>query len=57
MSSAFHDLGFRLFLRTVEVLRLPLSEEQYTRYEALAGRFHYGENHLLFSVDHLVQRT
>ncbi|WP_392893135.1 contact-dependent growth inhibition system immunity protein [Streptomyces sp. LN699] len=51
------DLGFRLLLRTVEVLQLPLTEEQYTRYEALAGRFHYGEDHLLFSVDHLVQRT
>ncbi|KOU82522.1 MULTISPECIES: hypothetical protein [unclassified Streptomyces] len=51
------DLGFRLLLRTVEVLRLPLTEEQYTRYEALASRFHYGEDHLLFSVDHLVQRT
>ncbi|MFD5411566.1 hypothetical protein [Streptomyces nojiriensis] len=51
------DLGFRWLLRTVEVLQLPLTEEQYTRYEALADRFHYGEDHLLFSVDHLVQRT
>ncbi|WP_327739887.1 hypothetical protein OG749_44560 [Streptomyces nojiriensis] len=51
------DLGFRLLLRTVEVLQLPLTEEQHTRYEALADRFHYGEDHLLFSVDHLVQRT
>ncbi|MFF4330499.1 hypothetical protein ACFYZT_28820 [Streptomyces sp. NPDC001591] len=51
------DLGFRLFLRAVEVLRLPLTEEQYARYEALGSRFQYGEDHLLFSVDHLVQRT
>ncbi|MFD6967698.1 hypothetical protein [Streptomyces sp. NPDC059979] len=51
------DLGFRLLLRTVEVLRLPLTEEQYARYEVLGGRFHYGEDHLLFSADHLVQRT
>ncbi|MEU6314875.1 hypothetical protein [Streptomyces sp. NPDC047014] len=51
------DLGFRLLLRVVEALRLPLTEDQYTRYEALAGRFHYGEDHLLFSVDHLVRRT
>ncbi|MFD8146753.1 hypothetical protein [Streptomyces sp. NPDC059708] len=49
------DLGFRLFLRTVEVLRLPLTEEQYARYENLAGRFQYGEDHLLFTVHHLVQ--
>ncbi|WP_405940801.1 hypothetical protein [Streptomyces sp. NBC_00207] len=48
------DLGFRLLLHTVEVLQLPLTEEQYTRYEALASRFHYGQDHLLFSVDHLV---
>ncbi|WP_030657281.1 MULTISPECIES: hypothetical protein [Streptomyces] len=51
------DLGFRLLVRTVEVLQLPLTEEQYTRYETLAGRYHYSEDHLLFSVDHLVQRT
>ncbi|WP_051782166.1 MULTISPECIES: hypothetical protein [unclassified Streptomyces] len=51
------DLGFRLLVRTVEVLQLPLTEEQYARYEAIAGRFHYGEYHLLFSIDHLVQRT
>ncbi|MFD5887173.1 hypothetical protein ACFWHQ_14500 [Streptomyces sp. NPDC060334] len=51
------DLGFRLLLRTVEVLQLPLTEEQYMRYEALAGRFHYDEDHVHFSVNHLVQRT
>ncbi|MET7757513.1 hypothetical protein ABZT27_22825 [Streptomyces sp. NPDC005389] len=51
------DLGFRLLLRAVEVLQLPITEAQYTRYKALAGRFHYGEDHLLFSVDHLVRRS
>ncbi|MFF3087606.1 hypothetical protein ACFVRB_21520 [Streptomyces nojiriensis] len=51
------DLGFRLFLRMVGNLQLPLTEEQYTRYKVLAGRFQYAEDHLLFSVDHLVQRT
>lgn len=51
------DLGFRLFLRTLEVLQLPLTEEQYARYQTLSGHFQYGEDHLLFSVDHLVRRT
>ncbi|MFE5620475.1 hypothetical protein ACFQ8S_00120 [Streptomyces virginiae] len=51
------DLGFRLLVRTVEVLQLPLTEEQYIRYETLAAGYHYSDDHLLFSVDHLVQRT
>ncbi|MGI5447520.1 hypothetical protein ACQEVM_17390 [Streptomyces sp. CA-243310] len=51
------DLGFRLFLRTLEVLQLPLTEERYAQYEILGSRFQYGEDHLLFSVDHLVQRN
>ncbi|MCY0951435.1 hypothetical protein [Streptomyces sp. H27-S2] len=51
------DLGFRLFLRTLEVLQLPLTEERYARYETLSSRFQYGEDHLLFSIDHLVQRS
>lgn len=51
------DLGFRLFLRIVAILGLPLTEEQFARYERLAGRFHYGQQHLLFTVHHLVQRT
>ncbi|MER7341876.1 hypothetical protein ABT403_29120 [Streptomyces sp. NPDC000075] len=51
------DLGFRLFLPIVAILRLPLTEEQYTRYESLASRFHYGEQHLLFTVHHLVRHT
>ncbi|MGW2681496.1 hypothetical protein [Streptomyces sp. NPDC001436] len=51
------DLGFRLFLRTLEVLQLPLTEERYARYEILGSHFQYGMEHLLFSVDHLVQRT
>ncbi|MFJ7157142.1 hypothetical protein ACIQUQ_19630 [Streptomyces sp. NPDC101118] len=51
------DLGFRLFLRTLQVLQLPVTEEQYTRYKSLSSLFEYGETHLLFSIDHLVQRT
>ncbi|MER5811425.1 hypothetical protein ABT143_25075 [Streptomyces sp. NPDC002033] len=51
------DLGFRLFLRTLEVLQLPLNEARYARYETLSSRFQYGEDHLLFSIDHLVQRS
>ncbi|MFJ7961395.1 hypothetical protein ACIQ62_34390 [Streptomyces sp. NPDC096319] len=51
------DLGFRLFLRTLEVLQLPVTEEQYSRYGRLGSHFQYGRDHLLFSVDHLVQRT
>ncbi|MFE7516804.1 hypothetical protein ACFU8I_37095 [Streptomyces sp. NPDC057540] len=51
------DLGFRLFLRTLEILGLPVTEEQYTRYQRLSSDFKYGADHLLFSVDHLVQRT
>ncbi|MEU9037987.1 hypothetical protein AB0D45_24225 [Streptomyces sp. NPDC048352] len=51
------DLGFRLLLRVLGILQPPLTEEQYARYETLAGRFQYSGDHLLFSVDHLVQRT
>lgn len=50
------DLGFRLFLRTLEALRLPLTEARYARYETLSNRFRYGGDHLLFSIDHLVRR-
>ncbi|MFJ7157816.1 hypothetical protein ACIQUQ_23145 [Streptomyces sp. NPDC101118] len=51
------DLGFRLFLRFLQLLQLPVTEEQYTRYGSLAGLFRYGDDHLYWSVDHLVQRT
>lgn len=51
------DLGFRLLLRALKLLQLPLTEEQYARYETLSSHFQYSENHLLFSVDHLVQRS
>ncbi|MFF4157441.1 hypothetical protein [Streptomyces sp. NPDC001678] len=40
------DLGFRLFLRTLIVYRVPISEAQYSRYEALGERFGYGEFHV-----------
>ncbi|MCH0538080.1 hypothetical protein I3F58_00585 [Streptomyces sp. MUM 203J] len=48
------DLGFRLFLRVLLVLSVPLTEEQYSRYEFLGGRFGYGEYHLL-ELDQLVR--
>ncbi|WP_175407684.1 hypothetical protein [Streptomyces sp. TRM64462] len=49
------DLGFRLFLRVLFVLSVPLTEEQYSRYEMLCGRFGYGAYHLL-ELDQFVQR-
>ncbi|MER5776757.1 hypothetical protein ABT144_21135 [Streptomyces sp. NPDC002039] len=30
---------------------------EYVRHEMLSSCFHYSEGHLLFAVDHLVQRT
>ncbi|MET8756049.1 hypothetical protein ABZW32_39050, partial [Streptomyces sp. NPDC004667] len=51
------DLGFRLLLRALKILQLPLTEAQYARYETLSTKFRYGENHLLFSVNHLIQRN
>ncbi|MEU3828180.1 hypothetical protein AB0F36_23105 [Streptomyces sp. NPDC029080] len=41
------DLGFRLLLRALVEMRVPLTEEWYTECESLAGRFGYGEFHLL----------
>ncbi|MFJ8533057.1 hypothetical protein [Streptomyces sp. NPDC093591] len=40
------DLGFRLFLRVLLALGMPLTEERYARYEALGERFGYGEFHV-----------
>ncbi|WP_433190067.1 hypothetical protein [Streptomyces sp. CA-252508] len=40
------DLGFRLFLRVLVGLSLPLTEEQYAQYEAIGARFGYGEHHV-----------
>ncbi|MFD8290584.1 hypothetical protein ACFV2B_20550 [Streptomyces lavendulae] len=51
------DLGFRLLLRALKILQLPLTETQYARYETLGSDFQYGQSHLLFSVNHLIQRN
>ncbi|MEV5955876.1 hypothetical protein AB0M11_19245 [Streptomyces sp. NPDC051987] len=40
------DLGFRLFLRVLQVLFVPLKAEQYARYEAIGERLGYGEFHV-----------
>lgn len=52
---ADHDLGFRLFLRALHALAVPLTEERYARYQALGERFGYGEFHVS-QVDHLLER-
>ncbi|MFJ9870213.1 hypothetical protein [Streptomyces sp. NPDC101165] len=41
------DLGFRLLLRTLETMDVPLAKEQYAECEALARRLGYSEFHLL----------
>ncbi len=48
------DLGFRLFLRVLVVLSVPLTEEQYARYETIGARFGYGEYHV-FQVEDLIR--
>ncbi|MFJ1606473.1 hypothetical protein ACIOHS_24315 [Streptomyces sp. NPDC088253] len=48
------DLGFRLFLRVLNTLFVPLTQERYDRYEAIGSRFGYGEYHVS-DVDHLVE--
>ncbi|WP_229864660.1 hypothetical protein [Streptomyces djakartensis] len=40
------DLGFRLFLRFLRVLAVPVTREQFERYEAIAERFAYGKYHV-----------
>ncbi|MFJ3302737.1 hypothetical protein ACIPSA_06405 [Streptomyces sp. NPDC086549] len=50
-----HDLGFRLLLRALNGLAVPLTEERYARYQALGERFGYGEFHVS-RVDHLLEQ-
>ncbi|MFF3430312.1 hypothetical protein [Streptomyces sp. NPDC002602] len=49
------DLGFRLFLRAMWALRMPLAEDQYTRYETLRRTFDYSEDYLM-QIEQLVRR-
>ncbi|MFF3018242.1 hypothetical protein [Streptomyces sp. NPDC057939] len=51
------DLAFRLLLRTVQEMRLPITEEQYARYQVLGRQFHYSEDHFIHSIEPLVQKT
>jgi hypothetical protein len=48
------DLGFRLFLRLLRVLSVPVTRGQYERYQAIGERFGYGKYHV-DEVEHLVQ--
>ncbi|MEV7997198.1 hypothetical protein AB0O67_36585, partial [Streptomyces sp. NPDC086077] len=48
------DLGFRLLLRLLAVLSVPVTPEQYERYRAIGERFGYGEYHV-DGIEHLVQ--
>jgi hypothetical protein len=40
------DLGFRLFLRVLRPLSVPVTPGQYGRYRAIGERFGYGEHHV-----------
>jgi hypothetical protein len=48
------DLGFRLFLRLLLVLSVPVTSGQYERYRSIGKRFGYGEYHV-DEIEHLVQ--
>ncbi|MEW2161818.1 hypothetical protein AB0912_02295 [Streptomyces sp. NPDC007084] len=48
------DLGFRLFLRVLAALSVPLTRERYERYQAIGERLGYGEYHVS-CVDYLVE--
>ncbi|MFF4898263.1 hypothetical protein [Streptomyces sp. NPDC001068] len=47
------DLGFRLFLRVLSTLAVPLTRERYDRYRAIGERIGYGEFHVS-DVEYLV---
>jgi hypothetical protein len=49
------DLGFRLLLQLLGVLSVPLTEEQYARYQALGEEFGYGEYHVSEGVEQFVE--
>lgn len=48
------DLGFRLFLRLLRVLSVPVTRQRYERHRAIGERFGYGEYHV-DEIEHLVQ--
>lgn len=47
------DLGYRLFLRLLNVLSVPLTTNQYAGYLALGERFGYGASHVPDVIEHL----
>ncbi|WP_250404733.1 hypothetical protein [Streptomyces cellostaticus] len=48
------DLGYRLFLRLLSVLSVPLTPEQYAGHQVLAERLGLGEDHLAEGIEQLV---
>ncbi|WP_435284773.1 hypothetical protein, partial [Streptomyces koelreuteriae] len=48
------DLGFRLYLRVLLALSVPVTPRQYERYRAIGERFGYGEYHV-DEIEHLVR--
>jgi hypothetical protein len=49
------DLGYRLFLRLLHVLAVPLTAEQYARCHALGMRFGYGAYHVSDALEQFVE--
>ncbi|MEU6055361.1 hypothetical protein ABZ829_33650 [Streptomyces xanthochromogenes] len=56
VSTVDDDLGFRLFLRVLNTYRIPLSQDQYTRFQGLSEYFGYGEFHV-HDVEWLTRQT
>ncbi|MFB6633761.1 hypothetical protein ACFCWY_28095 [Streptomyces sp. NPDC056362] len=50
------DLGFRLLVRLLSVLAVPLPEERYARFRALGARFGLGARHVSEALERLVRR-
>ncbi|MFE1308075.1 hypothetical protein [Streptomyces sp. NPDC058755] len=47
------DLGFRLLLRLLHVVSPSLTQEQYSRYQALGRQFSYGDDHVTEALEQL----
>ena len=47
------DLGYRLFLRLLAVLSVPLAPPRYAAYRALGDQFGYGTSHVQDAIGHL----
>ncbi|MFD3660550.1 hypothetical protein ACFWVF_08090 [Streptomyces sp. NPDC058659] len=55
VAEADPDLGFRLLVRLLAVLSVPLTEERYARCRALGERFGYGAWHVSEAVERFVR--